>query len=478
MKDNQWLVGDGGGPNATFVRENGNINPLPGSSSNPEFDQQGDNDYYFAGDYTTTLPGVVGLYGSYTPVGSVLANEEGAERAFAGNDLELRYHFNLPPSLQPEDQLAVTFSAVNLDNTAGLSDPRCGVEVYFNGVKVQNEIVIRPPQVSDGGAGVDFTTPPFTLASVDARTGPGYDNIISLKGISYSAQGGGSWMGFDYVQLNPVTPSAFGAFPWAVGQNDDTHIRNGHGGGPNANFMQENGWINALPGSAFSPVVDRTLDNDYYLAGYYSNTIPGVVAAYGAYTPAGFVPKNEEAAERAFANTDNDLRYHFNLPDTLQPDDLLAVTFDPLDMDNTAGLSDPRYGIEVYFNGVLVRPKADIRPDGLGKPYTTTPFTLASVDARVGPGYDNIVSLKGYNYSAEGGGNWMGIDYVQLNPAPPQLLPPVVQDGQIKINWIGKGGLEKATNIVGPWEAITPAPTAPFAEPMLPNENRFYRLKN
>ena len=42
----------------------------------------------------------------------------------------------------------------------------------------------------------------------------------------------------------------------------------------------------------------------------------------------------------------------------------------------------------------------------------TEPFTLASVKAGVGPGYDNIVTLRGINYSAEGGGKWMGIDYV------------------------------------------------------------------
>ena len=76
--DNGWPAGDGGGANATFVQETG-TNPLPGNPANPEVDQQGDDDYYFAGVFTSVIAG----NGDYVPVGVVAANEEGAERAFA-----------------------------------------------------------------------------------------------------------------------------------------------------------------------------------------------------------------------------------------------------------------------------------------------------------------------------------------------------------------------------------------------------------
>ena len=76
----------------------------------PEVNQQADNDYYFAGIYTTVLEG----NGFYDPVGFVLVNEEAAERAFAAADNDLRYHFNLPSTLQPTDLLSVTFDALNL----------------------------------------------------------------------------------------------------------------------------------------------------------------------------------------------------------------------------------------------------------------------------------------------------------------------------------------------------------------------------
>src|SRR6266516_2800366 len=374
LPDNAWPCTamnpcHGGGPTANFVQENGSINPLPGNPASPTVNQQADNDYYFAGSYTTTISSVVALDGDYTPVGNVAANEEAAERAFAAADNDLRYHFNLLDTLQSTDLLSVTFGSLNLDTDEG-TDARYGIEVYFNGVLVQPQIVIRPAQLNKA-----YTTPQFSLASVNAQVGPGFDNIVSLKGINYFSDGGGNWMGIDYVQLNapgPAIPAP--TFPWAVGLDDNawpcTAANPCHGGGTNANFVQENGSINPLPGSPNSPEIDRQADNDYYFGGSYTKTIASVTNFYGGYVPVGLVSSNEEAAERAFAGDDNDLRYHFNLPNTLAPSDLVSVTFDALSLD-TGGHADPRYGVEVYFNGVLVQPEIVIRPPQLGQAIST-----------------------------------------------------------------------------------------------------------
>lgn len=437
MNDNGWPVGDGGGANASFVQENGTISPLPGSFESPEVNTQADNDYYFLGEYTATIPSFVAAYAEYEPVGTVPADEEAAERAFAGNDNDMRYHFNLPATLKPSDLLSVTFDALNL-HTDGQSDPRYGVEVYFNGVKVQEEIIIRPPQLN-----ISYTTPQFSLESVNAKVGPGPDNVVSLRGISYSNDGGGAWMGIDFVQLNQETEKIPApTFPWAVGKNDEGWPV-GDGGGENATFVQENGTVNPLPGSASSPETNQQGDNDYYFGGSYTK----VIAGNGDYQPVGTVSANEESAERAFAGADNELRYHFNLPNKLKPTDLMAVTFDALNL-HTDGQSDPRYGVEIFFNGVKVQPQIIIRPADLNKPFTTPAFTVASVNGQVGAGFDNIVTLKGINYSTEGGGNWMGIDYIKLDsvatPPPPAVLPWVV--GQNDNAWpTGNGGGANAT---------------------------------
>jgi hypothetical protein len=309
---------------------------------------------------------------------------------------------------------------------------------------------------------------------VNAKVGPGYDNIVTLKGISYSAEGGGNGMGLDYIALDPHPPLTF---PWTVGL-DDNGWPAGDGGGPNATFVQENGGINALPGSPTNPEVNQQGDNDYYFAGTYTEKIDSVVAAYGDYTPVGVVLVNEEGAERAFAAADNDLRYHFNLPGSLQPNDMLSVTFDALNLHVDAALNpDPRYGVEVYFNGVLVQTQIVIRPNLLDVDHTSPAFTVASVNAQGGPGFDNVVSLKGINYNADGGGNWMGIDYVQLNHVQLRFVPPSLAEGRITLNWTGTGQVEWAPAVNGPWTPIEPPPDPPYSEDVVVGENRFYRVR-
>ena len=44
------------------------------------------------------------------------------------------------------------------------------------------------------------------------------------------------------------------------------------------------------------------------------------------------------------------------------------------------------------------RLRSSSEPEQLNRTIFTPPFTLAQVNAQVGPGYDNIVSLRGINY--------------------------------------------------------------------------------
>lgn len=196
---NPWPIdGIGGGPATDFLQENGAINALPGAATSGTTPSSSDNDYYFSGSYTTALAGNVSSYGAYSPIGTVATDETGWERAFAAADNDLRVHFNLSSSFGPNDLAVITFDASNLHE--GQPDTRYGIEIWFNGVKVRDEEIIRPAQLD-----VDFATAPFTLASVGAVTGPGADNIVSLRGINYNGAGGGNWMGIDYVQLD-ITP--------------------------------------------------------------------------------------------------------------------------------------------------------------------------------------------------------------------------------------------------------------------------------
>jgi hypothetical protein len=98
------------------------------------------------------------------------------------------------------------------------------------------------------------------------------------------------------------------------------------------------------------------------------------------------------------------------------------------------------------------------------------------VNGAVGPGFDNIVSLKGISYSNDGGGAWMGIDYVKLDRVPLKLLPSVISGNQITISWTGIGLLESAPSINGPWTAVDGALDSPWTEDLVAGQNRYYRL--
>ena len=184
-------LGTGGGPETIFV-QGGGTNDLPGNPASSLDAGQTNDDYYFAGVYTTVLDG-----GDYEPVGVVEENEIGAEKAFDGDDLSLRYHFNVPNFIGAATPLWVSWDATNLDFINEAADPRRGVEVYFNGTLIAEETLIRPEQLGEINK-----TPTFLLTDVNGEIGEGFDNYVELRGISYFGDEGGNWLGIDHVSLN------------------------------------------------------------------------------------------------------------------------------------------------------------------------------------------------------------------------------------------------------------------------------------
>lgn len=60
---------------------------------------------------------------------------------------------------------------------------------------------------------------------------------------------------------------------------------------------------------------------------------------------------------------------------------------------------------------------------------------------------------------------------------PLQFLPAVITNGKIRLEWTGTGQLLRAPSLNGPWTPITPAPSSPYEDNLVPGENRFYRLQ-
>lgn len=181
---------------------------------------------------------------------------------------------------------------------------------------------------------------------------------------------------------------------WQVGLDDNVAV-----GASGTAFVQESQNSNPAPGSAISMNQNGTADDDYYLAGTYP-------------APIGTLATDEIAMERAFVPNDPRLRIHFNLPADLNPLDSFRFTTEPQSLDQRAEISDPRYDMEVAFNGVVIMPNATYGPADLTMHFTSDVFTAASVNAVGGPGGDNIIELRGQNLP--NGGDWMGFDFHRL----------------------------------------------------------------
>ena len=177
----------GGGENVQFLQEAGGQTAAPGSA------MDSDDDYYFAGNYATTVGN------AYTGVGLVAQNEAAMERAWTGPDNVLRFHFNLAGAATVSDQLQVGFGVTN-----GFHNPDAGatswnINVAMNGVSLSDHTVT----VNDGNG--DWVTPAFSVADVGgaAILGSDFDNYVTLT--ATRTAGGGNWVSLDYAEMD-VSP--------------------------------------------------------------------------------------------------------------------------------------------------------------------------------------------------------------------------------------------------------------------------------
>lgn len=72
---------------------------------------------------------------------------------------------------------------------------------------------------------------------------------------------------------------------------------------------------------------------------------------------------------------------------------------------------------------------------------------------------------------------YLGVLRLSAYVPPLQFLPLTLTSGKIRLEWTGTGQLLRAPAISGPWTPVTPAPSSPFEDPIVPGENRFYRLQ-
>ncbi len=95
------------------------------------------------------------------------------------------------------------------------------------------------------------------------------------------------------------------------------------------------------------------------------------------------------------------------------------------------------------------------------------PSAAREITIAIGPTTNNNNSIR-YTY--------LGALRLDAVLPPPRFQSPVINNGQIQLNWTGLGQLEWATSLSGPWTPVDPQPAPPYMEDVLPNQTRFFRV--
>ena len=215
--------------------------------------------------------------------------------------------------------------------------------------------------------------------------------------------------------------SAPGAVIWSIGVDDNTQDGEGDAalndtatlnGVPfSVSGVRETGQ-QPLPGNpantgGASGDANRDVDDDFYFAGVYNTVVDG-----GAYTPVGDVPVSESYYDRAFTGGDPNMRWHFNIPETVVETDVFTFTIDFYNLSEANGADNSSFDMTFWVNGTQVgemQSHNDFDIDS-AQSWDFTIEDLGGVD-QVGPGFDHYVEVRS---SGTGSARWASLDYVQL----------------------------------------------------------------
>ena len=221
----------------------------------------------------------------------------------------------------------------------------------------------------------------------------------------------------NYLLLGTLVIPANGVVIWSLGADDNNQDGDGNatlndpatlnGVEFSVSGVQENG-ASPLPGNPANTGgsgATRNIDDDYYFAGVYTT-------AAGDYAPVGTVLTSESYFDRALTNGDPNMRFHFNVPETVGAADTLTFTVDFYSLNEATPADDSGYDLTFWADGAQV---GDMQPHGDSNfdAAQSWDFSLSDLGgvAERGPGFDHYLEVRS---SKVGSSRWASLDYVQL----------------------------------------------------------------
>ena len=221
---------------------------------------------------------------------------------------------------------------------------------------------------------------------------------------------------------------------WFVGTDDDGQDGEGDSIFDDAAFfngtdffvsgVQENG-TQDLPGSPANiggpSGGERDIDDDFYFAGVYNTVVDG-----GDYTPVGIVAANERYYDRALTTGDPNMRWHFNVPDTVGPNDAFTFTIDYYSLDDASAPEVSGFDLTFFVDGQQIGEMQPHTDDNLAAAQSWD-FTLDDLGgvAELGPGFDHYVEVKS---QSTGSARWANLDYAKLDITPGAIRDLVITE--------------------------------------------------
>ena len=512
------------------VQETG-LQDLPGNPANTGGPNGGDrdidDDYYFAGVYTTAAGD-----GVYVPVGVVSENESFYDRALTGGDPNMRWHFNLPETVTEDDNFTFTIDFHNLSEANAADVSSYQLTFWVDGKQVgemQPHLEVDLPSAQSWNFELD------DLGGVE-QVGEGFDHYVEVRS---TPTGSARWTSLDYAQLEvsseplveddpnisvaievnfdviPVggeastktvvftnsgltqdlviteltlagfNPDSFSivapALPITVAPGAESQIEvtvtsgaieeslsatltvtsndtsdgakvlflgartivpfndegtlwfvgtddGGQDGDGDKNLndpayfngtdffvsgVQESGedFLPGNPDSQGGSGGGRDIDDDFYFAGVFNTVVDG-----GAYEPAGIVAANERYYDRALTNGDPNMRWHFNVPDSVGRNDNFTFTIDFYSIDDDGAAETSGYDLTFFVDGQQIGEMQPHTDDNVAAAQSWD-FTLDDLGgvAELGPGFDHYVEVKS---QSTGSARWASLDYVKLDITP------------------------------------------------------------
>ena len=213
------------------------------------------------------------------------------------------------------------------------------------------------------------------------------------------------------------------AIIWEIGPDDGTQDGNGdatlgdttiyNGTSLPGSGVQELG-TNVLPGNPANTGgagATRDIDDDYYFEGDYSTVVDG-----SGYTPVGVVGTRESFYERAITNGDPNMRFHFNVPASVLPSDILTYTIEFYNLSESTVIPGSAYDLELWVDGTQIGGTQSHTVATINAPISWN-FSLADLGgvAQQGAGFDHYVEVRS---TSVGNARWASMDYTRLENTP------------------------------------------------------------